>query len=92
MVRTVHVIVFGKVQGVGYRAWTEYKARSAGLAGWVRNRQDGSVEALFSGDPEAVDAMAQACRKGPRLSAVVDVIVTERAEQPPPDFHVLPTQ
>ena len=91
MARTVHVIVFGKVQGVGYRAWTEYKARMAGLSGWVRNRRDGTVEALFYGEPEAVDAMAQACNRGPRLSAVEKIVVTERTDEPAPGFHVLPT-
>jgi len=60
-----HVIIRGRVQGVGYRAWTEYTALERGLQGWVRNCRDGNVEALFSGPAEAVAAMIEACRDGP---------------------------
>ena len=45
----LHVTICGQVQGVGYRAWVEYQARASGLEGWVRNRRDGSVEAVFAG-------------------------------------------
>jgi acylphosphatase len=68
-----HVIIRGRVQGVGYRAWTEYTALERGLQGWVRNRRDGSVEALFVGSTEAVSAMIAQCRQGPpgaRVEAV----------------------
>jgi acylphosphatase len=68
-----HVVIRGRVQGVGYRAWTEYTALERGLAGWVRNRRDGSVEAVFSGPSEAVAEMVDACRRGPpgaRIDAV----------------------
>ena len=65
-----HVVISGWVQGVGYRAWTEYTALEAGIQGWVRNRRDGSVEALFVGPPDVVDAMIAACREGPRGSRV----------------------
>jgi len=67
------VIIRGRVQGVGYRAWTEYTALERGLQGWVRNRRDGSVEALFAGSTEAVSAMIEHCRQGPpgaRVDAV----------------------
>ncbi len=57
--------VRGRVQGVGFRAWVEYTARDHGLAGWVRNRRDGSVEAVFAGPAEAVEAVIDACRHGP---------------------------
>lgn len=67
------VVVRGRVQGVGYRAWTEDTAILNGLDGWVRNRRDGSVEALFAGSAEAVDAMIEACRRGPE-SAHVDAV------------------
>ena len=60
-----HVIVRGRVQGVGFRAWTEYTALERGLEGWVRNRRDGAVEAVFAGPPEAVDAMIADCQMGP---------------------------
>jgi acylphosphatase len=59
------VIVRGRVQGVGYRAWTEITALERGLEGWVRNRRDGSVEALFIGPTDDVAAMIEACRNGP---------------------------
>jgi acylphosphatase len=53
--RAVHVRISGRVQGVGYRDWTERKATALGLSGWVRNRSDGDVEAVFGGPTEAVD-------------------------------------
>src|SRR5262245_30661614 len=65
-----HVGIRGRVQGVGYRAWTEYTARDHGLEGWVRNRRDGSVEAVFAGSSEVVEAMIAACRRGPRGAQV----------------------
>ncbi len=72
------VIVRGRVQGVGYRDWTRHVARGRGLEGWVRNRRDGSVEALFSGSDEAVAGMVEACRKGPPI-AVVESIEQDEA-------------
>ena len=60
-----HVVIRGRVQGVGFRAWTEYTALDRGLEGWVRNRRDGSVEAVFAGPAEAVEAMIAECRRGP---------------------------
>jgi len=59
------VLIRGRVQRVGYRAWTEYTALEIGLEGWVRNRSDGAVEALFAGPAEDVAAMLEACRQGP---------------------------
>jgi acylphosphatase len=59
-----HVVVRGRVQGVGYRAFVEDEAKRRGLAGWVRNRRDGTVEALFSGDASIIEDMIAACRKG----------------------------
>jgi acylphosphatase len=59
------VVIRGRVQGVGYRAWAEYTALGRDLEGWVRNRRDGSVEALFVGTPAAVAEMVEACRRGP---------------------------
>ncbi len=67
------VIIRGRVQGVGYRAWTEVTALERGLLGWVRNRRDGSVEALFVGSEDAVVAMFEECRRGPPR-ARVDVV------------------
>jgi acylphosphatase len=65
-----HVVVSGRVQGVGFRAWTQYTALERGLTGWVRNRRDGSVEALFVGSGDAVAAMIAACHHGPRGSQI----------------------
>lgn len=60
-----HVYIHGRVQGVFFRATTRDKARSAGVKGWVKNCLDGSVEAVFEGEKEAVDTMVNWCRKGP---------------------------
>ena len=68
-----HVIIRGRVQGIGYRAWTEVTALERGVEGWVRNRRDGSVEALFSGPEDEVAAMIAECRHGPP-GARVDAI------------------
>ena len=59
------VVIRGRVQGVGYRAWTEITALERGIEGWVRNRRDGSVEALFIGPKDEVAAMIEDCRSGP---------------------------
>jgi acylphosphatase len=68
-----HVVIHGRVQGIGYRAWTEVTALERGVEGWVRNRHDGSVEALFSGSEDEVAAMIAECRRGPP-GARVDAI------------------
>ena len=62
----VRVVIRGRVQGIGYRAWTEITALEQGLEGWVRNCRDGSVEAVFAGPKETVLAMIELCRQGPR--------------------------
>lgn len=59
------VVVRGRVQGVGYRAWAEYAAGKRGLEGWVRNRRDGAVEAVFAGPARIVGEMVEECRRGP---------------------------
>lgn len=71
------VLVSGRVQGVGFRDATRSKAEACGVAGWVRNRPDGSVEASFEGDPDAVEALVGFCRAGPRLARVERVDVFE---------------
>jgi acylphosphatase len=68
-----HVLIRGQVQGVGFRAWTEYTALDHGLQGWVRNRRDGAVEALFIGSADAVAAMIAACGEGPGGSRIEKV-------------------
>jgi acylphosphatase len=72
---TRHVTVRGRVQGVGYRAWVEYQARLRQLEGWVRNRRDGSVEAVFAGPEHVVSEMISACRRGPSAARVDSVQV-----------------
>ena len=73
-----HVMIRGRVQRVGYRAWTEYTALELGLEGWVRNRRDGAVEAVFAGPAAAVEEMIAACRKGPP-GASVDAVEQREA-------------
>lgn len=72
-VRTVHVIIEGRVQGVGYRAWTEAAAMGLALSGWVRNRRDGTVEAVFQGPAENVAEMLDRCATGPYAANVTRV-------------------
>ena len=74
------LLVHGRVQGVGFRYSVARAAQTRGLAGWVANRPDGTVEAAFEGEPEAVDALVRFCREGPRGAVVDDVEVVE--EQP----------
>jgi acylphosphatase len=79
--KTVLVRIVGRVQGVWYRGWTVEQAGKYGVSGWVRNRTDGTVEALFHGEDDAVERILVACRRGPP-TARVDNIVTE--PHPPP--------
>lgn len=74
------VTITGRVQGVGYRAWIEHRARAHNLEGWVRNRRDGSVEALFAGTADIVSEMVVSCRRGPSSARVESV--TDEAASP----------
>lgn len=67
------VVIRGRVQGVGYRAWVEDEAQARGLAGWVRNRRDGCVEAVFGGGEGMVADMIAACHRGPAAARVTAV-------------------
>ncbi|HTY18828.1 MAG TPA: acylphosphatase [Myxococcota bacterium] len=82
------VRVHGRVQGVWFRGSTERRARTLGLAGWVRNRPDGSVEAIFEGRPDAVDAALAFCREGPPGARVERVDVSEEAPEGLAGFDV----
>jgi acylphosphatase len=91
------VTIRGRVQGVGYRYWVEQQARAHGLEGWVRNRRDGSVEALFAGPEDVVSNMVASCRRGPS-SARVDAVDQRPGDadalnlrRPGERFSVLPT-
>lgn len=83
--------IAGRVQGVGFRDWLQGEARRHGLSGWVRNRADGSVEALLAGETPAVQAVVSACRLGPPLARVTTI--EESFADPPgePGFQRLPT-
>lgn len=90
--KTVVARIEGRVQGVWFRRWTQDQARSFGINGWVRNRRDGAVEALFSGTEEAVARMIEQCWQGPQAAQVTQV--TETAAEPPDrsGFQVLDTE
>jgi acylphosphatase len=91
------VTIRGRVQGVGYRAFVEHQATALGLLGWVRNRRDGSVEALFAGPDAIVADMIEQCRRGPayaRVEAVEEEIAGSDAlnlRRAGEGFSVLPT-
>ncbi len=89
--RSTHLIVTGRVQGVGYRAFVAREAERRGLAGWVRNRGDGSVEAVFVGPDADVEAMLAVCWKGPGAAEVTDISVGDYVGPPLTRFTMLPT-
>jgi acylphosphatase len=89
--RCVRVRIEGLVQGVGFRAWVMHTAMAIGLDGWVRNRRDGGVEAVFAGPAEAVAAMIERCHEGPRAAEVNLVKVLDECGSVAPGFDVRPT-
>ena len=84
MALQARLTITGRVQGVGYRDWAIAAGQRLGLAGWVRNRADGSVEALIVGDEAAVGRMIEACRRGPAMARVDEIDVE------PVDLDILP--
>ena len=82
------VVVHGSVQGVFFRDSTRRAAQSRGVAGWVANRSDGSVEAVFEGAPDAVESMLEFARDGPRNAQVERVDVSEEEPEGLSDFSV----
>jgi acylphosphatase len=90
--RAVHLAITGRVQGVGFRDFLERQAKALGLAGWVRNRRDGSVEAVVVGASPAVDAVVAACRRGPPAASVKGVQVADYTGPLPDGFTLLPTR
>lgn len=87
--KTIRAVVSGRVQGVSYRAWTRRRALHHGVAGWVRNRPDRTVEALFSGPAAAVDALLAECRRGPLMARVADIAVAEAEPFTGEGFEIL---
>jgi acylphosphatase len=92
----IQVVITGRVQNVGYRAWVQEQAAACELEGWVRNRKDGSVEALFAGNAKAVADMVALCRHGPPSARVRDLVSESGSEKhldlrrPGERFSVLP--
>jgi len=84
MTLQARLTIKGRVQGVGYRDWAIDTGQRLGLAGWVRNRSDGAVEALIVGDEVAVGEMIEACRRGPPLARVDEI------DAEPGDLDILP--
>lgn len=88
--RTVTVRIRGRVQGVGFRYWTQDEAERLGLAGWVRNEPGGSVKALLSGADAAVAEMLERLREGPRGAVVSKVeMLPPGVQDVPADFRIL---
>ena len=91
MLTTKHLIIHGYVQGVGYRAFVTEGAKRLDLTGWVRNRSDGTVEAVFVGKRENVLKMVEACKRGPSNSRVTGVDSIDWHGTAPTTFRQLPT-
>lgn len=89
--KVVRVLISGTVQGVWFRAWTVQEAQARGLDGWVRNRRDGDVEALFAGPADQVDDMIRVSHRGPEAARVSSVQVQPHAEDPGTGFRKSPT-
>ncbi len=80
--KSIHARIRGRVQGVGYRAWTIETATRLGLTGWVRNRLDGSVEAVFQGAEASLHSMLEKCEDGPLLARVFEVKTKDLTDEP----------
>ena len=87
----VRVVIHGRVQGVWFRGWTVEEARARGLKGWVRNRRNSTVEAIFDGPDEAVASMLEACREGPPAARVTEIEEFPSDEPLGAGFHQAPT-
>lgn len=88
---TVRVRIEGRVQGVWYRGWTVKEATRRGITGWVRNRHDGSVEAVFCGPDEVIRSMIAACHEGPTHARVTDIRAEPVATETFASFEQRPT-
>ncbi len=88
----VRVVISGRVQGVGFRAFVERRAYKHGVRGWVRNRRDGTVEALFIGDERALGEMETACRRGPSMAMVIQLDRFDATDDGSDSFKARPTE
>ena len=86
-----HYLITGRVQGVGFRFYMQRKARELGVTGWVRNRRDGSVEAMVQGAADAVETMTAWARRGPPSAVVTDVKISDGSGDYV-KFETLPTE
>lgn len=90
--RARHLLISGRVQGVGFRWWMVRQAQGLGLDGWVRNRRDGTVEALVAGEAAAVEALVSKCRSGPPAARVDDLVAGDVDAPDVRGFTHRPTQ
>jgi len=86
--KSVAFHVTGRVQGVSFRAWTQAEARTLGLSGWVRNREDGAVEGVAAGPPNAVDRLVERLHRGPGAAQVADVATHPARDAPEGAFEI----
>ncbi|HUK58960.1 MAG TPA: acylphosphatase [Stellaceae bacterium] len=85
------IVITGRVQGVGFRAWARAEAVRRNIRGWVRNRRDGTVEALLIAPGDRIDAMIEACREGPSLARVTAIAREPAPDDGSADFEERPT-
>lgn len=88
METTKHLQIFGSVQGVGYRAWTQFTAKNMNLTGWVRNRSDGTVEAVVTGPEKTVTNFVSACYQGPASANVENISVRDGVSEDLENFEI----
>ena len=87
--KRAHVRIYGRVQGVFFRANTKEMAEKLGVAGWVRNLPDGSVEAVFEGDENAVEQIVEWCHRGPAMAKVEEVYVEYEEPKGEKGFRII---
>ena len=90
--KTVRLRIHGRVQGVGFRDWVARNIRNPGIAGWVRNRRDGTVEMVLEGEDAEIERAIGKCREGPPLARVATIEVTAEPELADKGFSILPTE